>query len=132
MSVLKTACASLATLSFLTVAPSAFANTSKTAAIGATFDTAAHPSSRHAKGHIPVTFLGSSETSSFFYLKGVKQFEKGNLEKSEQAFRASLRAHGSKAMDRLTLHYLTNINHKQGDTHTAEKYAEAYFALDKK
>lgn len=75
-------------------------------------------------------YLGSTRTATFFYKKGVKSFEKGNLDKAEQHFRAAIRAEGSKGLDKNTFHYLANINHKQGDAVAAKKYAEAYYNLN--
>lgn len=74
-------------------------------------------------------FLGSSRTATLYYKKGVKNFEKGNLEKAEQHFRASLRAHGSKGLDKATLHYLVNVSHQLGDTTKAKAYAQDYYNL---
>ena len=62
----------------------------------------------------------------------MRNFDKGNLEKAESAFRATLRADGSDRMDRLTFHYLTLINHQLGNKNKVNQYAEAYFKLDKK
>jgi len=71
-------------------------------------------------------YLGSTRTATFYYKKGVKNFEKGNLEKADQHFRAVLRANGSRGLNKATYHYLTNIKHKQGDQVQAKTYAEAY------
>ena len=137
MSVLKTACLTIASVSVLAMAPTAFAksgnitktsvangvNTQNISLRGGTGGTLG--------GHVGPMLLNSSETATFFYKKGLKHFQKGNLEKSEYAFRAVLRADGSKEMDRLTLSYLTLISEKQGNLAAKEKYAQAYSELDK-
>ena len=74
-------------------------------------------------------FLGSSRTATFYYKKGVKSFQKGKLEKADQHFRASLRADGSRGLDKATYHYLSNLKHKQGDELQSKKYAQAYYNL---
>jgi hypothetical protein len=71
-------------------------------------------------------FLDGSETATFFFRKGVRAFDAGELDKAEEAFRASLRADG---LDRLSLHYLVIINDRQGDEGSARDYADRYFAL---
>ncbi len=76
--------------------------------------------------------FGGSETASFFYKKGVKKFEDGNLEKAEIAFKATLRAQGSDTLDKLALHYLSYINNQQGDVTEAMSYAEVYLDLSEK
>lgn len=76
-------------------------------------------------------YLGSSRTATFFFKKGVKNFEKGKLEKADQHFRAVLRADGSKGLDKATLHYLANINHKQGNEAKAKEYAQAYYKINR-
>ena len=136
MTILKATCLTIATASVLALAPAAYANSNnltKTSVVNGTsppniFINHTNPNT----GHVPVEILGSSETATFYYKKGVKHFEKGNLEKSESAFEASLRAHGSKSMDGLTLHYLTLISDKQGDEVQKQKYAQAYFDLTEK
>jgi hypothetical protein len=136
MKLFKIACSTVASASFLAISPTAFANTghiTKTSvANGAAAPNIFINNTNAANGHVPVHLLGSSETATHFYKKGVKHFENGNLEKSEAAFKAVLRAHGSESMDKLTLHYLTLINDKQGDHFAKEKYAQAYFELSKK
>ena len=72
--------------------------------------------------------LDGSETASFFFRKGVKAFERDELDKAEQAFRASLRANG---LDAPSLHYLVIINDRQGDRDDALHYAKAYEAQAK-
>ena len=81
------------------------------------------------QGHEEDSLFGSSETATFFYKSGVKRFEDGKLDKAATAFRASLRAHGSKKMDKRTLHYLAYINQQQGNVAQAKAYAEAYMDL---
>lgn len=75
-------------------------------------------------------FLGSTRTATLNFKKGVKNFEKGKLDKAAQHFRAALRADGSKGLDKLTYHYLANISHKQGDAVKVKEYAEAYSKLN--
>jgi len=137
MKLLKTAYLTIASSSVIAIAPVAFANSGAisqaSVANGATAENIfinQTNRSNGSNGHVPVYLLGSSETATRFYKTGVKHFEKGSLEKSEAAFQAVLRAHGSNSMDKLTLHYLTLINDKQGDPVAKEKYAQAYFDLD--
>jgi len=88
------------------------------------FDVSAQP----LKGE---RYLGSSRTATFFFKKGVKSFEKGNLEKADQHFRAVLRADGSKGLDKAVFHYLANISHQQGHEAKAKEYAESYYRIDR-
>lgn len=136
MTILKTACLSIAAIPILTLTPAAYANSNnltKTSVVNGTSPPNIFINhTNFTTGHVPVQILGSSETATFYYKKGVKHFEKGNLEKSESAFRGALRAHGSKPMDGLTLHYLTLISDKQGDEVKKKKYAQAYFDLTEK
>lgn len=74
-------------------------------------------------------YLGSSQTATLYYKKGVKNFEKGKLDKADQHFRASLRADGSRGLDKATYHYLSNIHHKRGDELQSKKYAQAYYNI---
>jgi Tfp pilus assembly protein PilF len=75
-------------------------------------------------------YLGSTRTATLYFKKGVKNFEKGDLEKASQHFRAALRADGSKGLDKATYHYLVNIAHKQGDQVKTQEYAQAYSLLN--
>ena len=75
-------------------------------------------------------YLGSSRTATLSFKKGVKNFEKGRLDKAAQHFRAALRADGSKGLDKATYHYLANISHKQGDEIKVKEYAQAYQRLN--
>jgi len=75
------------------------------------------------------TILDGSTTASFFYKRGIKNYEKGDLEKAEQAFKASLRAKG---LDLLSVHYLAVINQEMGNEETARKYVNAYNDLNKR
>ncbi|GGX60457.1 hypothetical protein GCM10011309_07870 [Litorimonas cladophorae] len=77
-------------------------------------------------------YLGSSRTATFYYKKGVKSVEKGDLDKAVRHFRAVLRADGSRGLDIATLHYLANITHRQGNVAQAEKYVEAYNRLNQR
>ena len=72
--------------------------------------------------------LNGSSTASRYYRVGVRQFEKGNLEKAEKAFKAVLRARG---LNKQALYYLTQISAKQGDEAKLLKYNQAYHALNK-
>lgn len=83
-------------------------------------------------GHVGDTYFGASETATFFYKKGVRKFEDGNLEKATAAFRASLRADGTKQLDKLSLHYLAFISQKEGNEVQAKDYAEAYMKIHEK
>ena len=73
--------------------------------------------------------LDGSETASRYFRKGLKNFEKGNLEKSEYAFRGVLRAQGSKNLYGLSFYYLAQISERQGDEVQQKKYEEAYYAF---
>ncbi len=148
MTLLKSACYTIAAASILTFAASAHANSRGVHATprvvnaqpfvcpradnGKGGNFALTPQRFRTGNMLHGNFLGSSSTSTFFYLKGVRNFEKSNLDKAEQAFQAALRADGSKAMDRLTLHFLTLIKGQQGNEIAAKEYAEAYFALAEK
>jgi len=74
-------------------------------------------------------YLGSSRTATLAFKKGVKNFEKGKLDKAARHFRAALRADGSKSLDKTIYHYLANISHKQGDETKVNEYAQAYHSL---
>ena len=139
MTILKATCLTIATASVLALAPAAYANQ-----YGSTYNTpgTATHSSTHGvvlstdRNPLGVIFrsdnLGGSETANRLYRRGVKNFEKGNFEKSEYAFKGALRARGSKNLDQLSLHYLTIIAHKQGDMFKAESYASAHNEIVKK
>ena len=133
MSVLKTACLTIASVSVLGMVPTAFAESGSltTTPVAKGVNALRGGTGGTLGGHIGPMLLNSSETATFFYKKGLKHFEKGNLEKSEYAFRAVLRADGSKEMDRVTLSYLTLISEKQGNLAAKEKNAQAYSELDK-
>lgn len=133
MSVLKTACLTIASVSVLGMVPTAFAESGSltTTPVAKGVNALRGGTGGTLGGHIGPMLLNSSETATFFYKKGLKHFEKGNLEKSEYAFRAVLRADGSKEMNRVTLSYLTLISEKQGNLAAKEKYAQAYSELDK-
>jgi len=73
--------------------------------------------------------LGSSETATVYYRKGVSSFETGKFDKAAQHFRAALRADGSKILDKAAYHYLAIISGKQGDTTRTREYVEAYHSL---
>lgn len=75
-------------------------------------------------------YLGSSRTATLAFKKGVKNFEKGKLDKAARHFRAALRADGSKSLDKTIYHYLANISHKQGDETKVKEYAQAYQRLN--
>jgi len=65
------------------------------------------------------------------YRVGVRQFEKGNLDKAENAFNAVLLANG---LNQQAHYYLAKINVEQGDKETAAKHAlalEAYKTSEK-
>jgi len=69
---------------------------------------------------------GGSDTASHYFRVGVKQFEKGNLDRAEEAFNAVLLANG---LNQQAHYYLAKINIEQGDKEAAAKHAlkiEAY------
>ena len=134
MKIMKATLFSLAATSLLTVSASAQSNLTTNAFLaGASkdktdiqylrlFDVSALPN----RGE---RYLGSSQTATLYYKKGVKSFEKGKLDKADQHFRASLRADGSRGLDKATYHYLSNIHHKRGDELQSKKYAQAYYNI---
>ena len=65
---------------------------------------------------------GASDTASFYYRVGVRQFEKGNLDKAEDAFNAVLLADG---LNPEAHYYLEKINTEQGDKEAAAKHGLA-------
>ena len=67
-------------------------------------------------------FSGASDTASFYYRVGVRQFEKGNFDRAEEAFNAVLLADG---LNRQAHYYLAKINIEQGDKETAVKHTRA-------
>ena len=72
---------------------------------------------------------GASDTASFYYRVGVRQFEKGNLDRAEDAFNAVLRANG---LNQQAHYYLVKINMEQGDKEAAAKHSsklQAYTEL---
>ena len=74
---------------------------------------------------------GVSDTAAHYYLVGVKEFEKGNLDRAEECFNAVLLANG---LDGHAHYYLEKINVEQGDKHAANKHAlalEAYISATK-
>ena len=71
-----------------------------------------------------VRLIGNgSETASFYYSVGVKQFNRKDMEKAERAFKAVLRADG---LDKAAHHYLAVIYKEKGDIANAEKHALAF------
>jgi tetratricopeptide (TPR) repeat protein len=147
MTLLKTVFVSLTTVSVLTLSPlmldgAAHANqvdngnTSNAFLSRAAVDDSSIQNLRlFDKSALPLRgerYLGSSRTATFYYKKGVKSFEKGNLDKAIRHFEAVLRADGSRGLDRATLHYLANITNQQGDAQATKKYVEAYNALNQK
>jgi len=76
--------------------------------------------------HTKSRILNGSSTASHYYRVGVKEFEKENLDKAENAFNAVLRADG---LDKEALLYLTKIKKKQGNTAQAKEYALAYHSI---
>ena len=65
---------------------------------------------------------GASDTASFYYRVGVRQFEKGNFDRAEEAFNAVLLADG---LNQQAHYYLAKINIEQGDKETAVKHTRA-------
>lgn len=134
MTILKATLYSLATASLLMITPAAHADVT-TSCLKETAPLQDEACIQYlrlwaASGARGETYIGSTRTATFFYKKGVKNFEKGNLEKADQHFKAALRADGSRGLDKATYHYLTNIKHTQGDELQSEKYAKAYFDLN--
>jgi hypothetical protein len=68
-------------------------------------------------------FIKGSDTANFFYRVGVSKFEKGELAEAERAFKAVLRASGSK---KEAHHYLALISHHKGDEPGVVKHVAAY------
>jgi len=140
MNILKTAFVAVTASSIMALAPSAYA---KSISAGSYYSgTGLSTGGSYGVNSLPFRpadieistdrLLGSSETATFNFKKGVKNFEKENFEKAEAAFRAVLRADGSKSMDKISLHYLTIISDKQGDEFKKNSYAQAYFKIDNK
>lgn len=69
---------------------------------------------------VTTSLPGASETATHYYRVGVKKFEKGNLERAEQAFNAVLRADG---LNEQAHFYLAKIKMQQGDRTAAAKHA---------
>jgi len=67
-------------------------------------------------------FPNASETASHYFRVGVKNFNKGNLKRAEEAFNAVLRADG---LDYPAHYYLAKIKLAQGDRETAAEHALA-------
>jgi len=65
----------------------------------------------------------NASTHMFYYKVGVTQFEKGNLNKAERAFKAVLRSRGPKKEAYL---YLAKIAEAKGDIPNAQKHAALY------
>jgi len=125
---LKSATLTITTFAALSFASTASANTLTSVAngLGTVPDVQTY---NYTPGHVGDTYFGASETATFFYKKGVRKLEDGNLKKAAAAFKASLRADGTAEMDKLTLHYLAYISQKQGNESQAKDYAEAYMDL---
>ena len=143
MTILKTTCLSIAATSLLAMTPAAYANSigggggafgpfGGTSTAGFANNSLVGGTGGNVGSSANYVVLGGSETASRYFRKGVKSFEKGDLEKSEYAFKGVLRAHGSRSMDGLTLHYLTLISDQQGDEVQKKKYAQAYYKLTEK
>lgn len=82
------------------------------------------------RGGSPNTrYLDGSSTATFFYRKGVRNFERGNMAKAEKAFEAVLRTNG---LDRLAYFYLAKINAQKNDFNSTRKYIEAYHSYGSK
>ena len=80
-------------------------------------------------GLLRSTYLDGSTTATYFYRKGVRNFERGNIEKAEKAFEAVLRTNG---LDRQAYLYLAKINAQKGDLNKTQKYTEAYHSYGSK
>jgi len=128
MSLLKTTCLTIAAITALSFTSTAHANTLTSAVNGLGF--VEPPSNEFISAHVGKRIFNSSETSTFFYRKGVRKLEVGKLEEAAYAFKASLRADGSKQLNKFTLHYLTYISNKLGNEFETKKYAKAYIKLN--
>jgi len=74
----------------------------------------------------PNSFSEASETASYFFKIGVKNYEKGNLDKAEKSFEAVLR---TKDLVQQSNYYLARINAKQGEDENVLKYVKAYHGI---
>jgi len=134
MELSKTSLLTLATVSMLALSSPAFANHTNSMQTQSTIlktETprlifSSHFQFEHQKRE---RILGSSETATVYYRKGVSSFETGKFDKAAQHFRAALRADGSKILDKAAYHYLAIISGKQGDTTRTREYVEAYHSL---
>lgn len=134
MELSKTSLLTLATVSMLAVSFPAFANHTNSMQTQSTILKTETPrlifSSHFQLEHLKrERILGSSETATVYYRKGVSSFETGKFDKAAQHFRAALRADGSKILDKAAYHYLAIISGKQGDTTRTREYVEAYHSL---
>lgn len=81
----------------------------------------------HQKPLLVTPRIGNgSDTASFYYKLGVKNYEKGDLIEAEQAFEAVLRAKG---LNQEAHHYLAFIAYKNNDDKKVEKHVKAYHGL---
>ena len=135
MTVFKTTFLALASTSLLALAPLASANY---VGSGKTIQASTSTGTGYTFGEIaggikggPVrsTYLNGSTTATYFYRKGVRNFERGNIEKAEKAFEAVLRTNG---LDRQAYLYLAKINAQKGDLNKTQKYTEAYHSYGSK
>ena len=135
MTVFKTTFLALASTSLLALAPLASANyvgsgktiqASTSTGTGYTFGEIA---GGITGGPVRSTYLDGSTTATYFYRKGVRNFERGNIEKAEKAFEAVLRTNG---LDRQAYLYLAKINAQKGDLNKTQKYTEAYHSYGSK
>lgn len=131
MSYSKIICLTLASTALLSFGSNAQANTRTSAVNGVNIQPDLSPRN-NTLGHVADRFFGSSETATFYFKKGVNKLESGDLDKAAYAFRAALRADGTKKMDRFTLHYLAYINQQQGNEFAANRYSNAYINLQKR
>ena len=97
MTVFKTTFLALASTSLLALAPLASANYvgSGKAIQASTYTGTGYTFGENVRGTpggpVRSTYLDGSTTATYFYRKGVRNFERGNIEKAEKAFEAVLR-----------------------------------------
>ena len=135
MTVFKSTFLALASTSLLALAPLASANyvgsgkTIQESTFTGTGYTFGEIAGGIKGGLLRSTYLDGSTTATYFYRKGVRNFERGNIEKAEKAFEAVLRTNG---LDRQAYLYLAKINAQKGDLNKTQKYTEAYNSFGSK
>lgn len=120
--------AAAAVTTALACAPAAFANSAaathfSTKSLNSNSSSITHTVPRGVT--VSDRYIKGSDTANYYYKVGVSKFEKGNLDAAERAFKAVLRAHGSR---KEAHHYLALIRGKKGDMDGAAKHVQAYKA----